>query len=42
MGQMNKQIIDFLINVLISGNILKEKFLKMYNKNTKDYYFFSY
>ena len=36
---MNKQSIDLLINEFISGDISKEEFIKMYNKNTKDYNF---
>ena len=38
-GQLNKQSIDLLINEFISGDISKEEFIKMYNKNTKDYNF---
>ena len=38
-GQMNKQSIDLLVSEFISGDILKEKFIKMYNRCTKDYSF---
>ena len=38
-GQLNKQSIDLLDNEFISGDISKEEFIKMYNKNTKDYNF---
>ena len=33
---MNKQSIALLVSELISGDISKDKFIKMYNRCTKD------
>ena len=36
---MNKQSIDLLVSEIISGDISKNEFIKMYNRCTKDYSF---
>ena len=39
-GQMNKRSVDLLSDEFLLGDIDKNEFIKLYNKNTKDYSFF--